>query len=302
MLVRAGAGWTPCRPTSGGFDFAAWPIVNFVGVHGGAHFDASLDALHALTPVFSAEFAVRPFIVADPDRALERITAWARDRDEHVRRLASEGCRPRLPWGERLRIIQAEPDRTLPILEALRDDPSEYVRRSVANHLGDISKDHPDRAVRVAARWWADGDAQRRALVKHGLRSLVKSGHAGALAVLGYRTDAPITVEALNATPAEVRLGETVELHIELRTIGDAPVPAMVDYVLLRPRADGRGRPARTVFKLKALELQPGGTATLTRKHRLRAVTTRKHPPGTYGIELQVNGVVRASTTFELLA
>ncbi len=121
-----------------------------------ADFDDALDLLAELTPRLTSEFAIRRLLAADPVRALARAQTWTQDADPAVRRLASEGTRPYLPWAIRVPWLLEKPDATLPILNALRDDPSEDVRRSVANHLNDISRHAPEVTVRTAARWLAD--------------------------------------------------------------------------------------------------------------------------------------------------
>jgi 3-methyladenine DNA glycosylase AlkC len=153
--------------------------------NGGADpFEASMAALHALTTRFTSEFAVRPFLIEQPGRTLAQIMAWTSDPNPHVRRFCSEGTRPRLPWGRRVPALVTDPRLTLPILEALKDDPSLYVRRSVANHLGDIAKDHPETAFELCERWLlegASGDLER--LIRHAIRYPVKRGDARALRI-----------------------------------------------------------------------------------------------------------------------
>jgi 3-methyladenine DNA glycosylase AlkC len=144
-------------------------------------FEASMKALHELTRRFTAEFAIRPFLIAQEARTLASLMKWTRDPDPHVRRLCSEGSRPRLPWGLRLQSFVRDPRPTLPILEALKDDPELYVRRSVANHLGDIAKDHPDLVLDLCARWLKGASSERKWLIRHALRYPAKKGSKAAL-------------------------------------------------------------------------------------------------------------------------
>ena len=175
-----------------------WPVLQVVEVWGVEDPAASLPALREMTSRCSAEFAIRPFVRRWPEQTWAALERWVEDPDEHVRRLVSEGTRPRLPWGERL-----EPDpRAIPLLERLLDDPSDYVRRSVANHLGDLAKIDAEYAVALATRWG------RPDLVRHGLRDLTKRGHPGALALIG-RPTAPVEVQDLSASDAVVG-GETI--------------------------------------------------------------------------------------------
>ena len=189
------------------------PFVFFVADHGLECFETSMRAQYELTKRFTAEFSIRAFIERYPNETLKRLAEWAHDPNMHVRRLVSEGTRPRLPWASRLRGFQEDPSPVLELLEVLKDDPEEYVRRSVANNLNDISKDHPELVVEVTRRWWLDASEDRRRLVRHALRTLVKAGNTEALAVLGYDAISAIEVRAVTCTPDVIEIGE--KLHIE---------------------------------------------------------------------------------------
>nr|WP_275116098.1 DNA alkylation repair protein [Aliiroseovarius subalbicans] len=269
----------------------------YVARHGQDHFDLSLQTLAAFTSGFSSEFDVRPFLDADLPRAMGHVTRWAQDENEHLRRLASEGTRPRLPWGMQLKGLIADPAPILPVLDALRDDPSEYVRRSVANNLNDIAKDHPDLVARIAADWLVDASPARVKLVRHACRTLIKVGHPGALAAFGYHP--PKLRASLAVTPATARMGDDLCLDLTLAGTNAAPQALVVDYVLHYVRA--RGKTGPKVFKWTQLELAPDAPRTLTRVHKLREVTTRRHYPGLHRIEAQVNGQVVAEAAFTLL-
>ncbi len=152
--------------------------------NGGADpFEISMTAQHELTRRFSAEFSIRPFLIHAPERTLARLMEWTSDRDPHVRRLCSEGSRPRLPWAVRLPDFVKNPRPVLPILEALKDDPELYVRRSVANHLGDIAKDHPVLAFDLCERWLRGASENRKWLIRHALRHPAKKGDQRALKI-----------------------------------------------------------------------------------------------------------------------
>ena len=165
------------------------PHVCFVARYGreAAHnggddpFEASMAAQHALTQRFSAEFSIRPFLIHDSERTLTRLFEWTADPSAHVRRLCSEGTRPRLPWAPRIAAFVADPTPVLPILERLKDDPDLYVRRSVANHVGDIAKDHPGLALGLCKRWLIGASEQRKWVVRHALRHPAKKGDRAAL-------------------------------------------------------------------------------------------------------------------------
>lgn len=160
------------------------PHTSFVGAYGldAEHndgrdpFEISMKAQYELTRRFTAEFSIRHFLMRWPERTLTQLRAWTRDSDPHVRRLCSEGTRSRLPWGLRLQMFVKDPRPALPILEALKDDPELYVRRSVANHLGDIAKDHPELAFELCERWLKGASAERKWLIRHALRHPAKNG------------------------------------------------------------------------------------------------------------------------------
>jgi 3-methyladenine DNA glycosylase AlkC len=274
-----------------------WPVMPMAEVAAAralelGRFDDGMAALAAMTKRFSAEFAVRPLIVADQARAMAHVEAWTVDRNVHVRRLASEGTRPRLPWGLRLRSFVAEPGPLVPVLTALRDDHEDYVRRSVANSLNDIAKDHPDLVASLARDWLGDAPAPRAALVRHALRSLVKAGHPGALAALGY---GPVAVAArLTVATQVVPMGGELVFVVELEGSGRL----VLDYAVHHVRANGRL--AVKVFKWRALALD--GATRLVRRHAFRAVTVRRYYPGEHRVAVLVNGAVVAVADFRLVA
>ncbi|MEL6546963.1 MAG: DNA alkylation repair protein, partial [Myxococcota bacterium] len=255
--------------------------------------EPAMTAMYELTQRFSSEFAVRPFIERYPKKTLSRLKKWTRDPNPHVRRWCSEGCRPRLPWGVRLNDLVDDPAPCLEIIERLKDDPELYVRRSVANNLNDIAKDHPEIVVETCRRWWSDGSQERRWIVQHALRSLIKKGHPGALDVLGY--GAPKNIAAtLKVTPKRVRVGEDVRLNLQLE--GAAKQPLMVDYGIHYVLANGKT--GRKVFKWKKLDAKSEGV--LEKKHSMRETTIRTLRPGRHRVDVQINGHVVAESYFDL--
>jgi 3-methyladenine DNA glycosylase AlkC len=216
----------------------------------------------------------------------------------HVRRLASEGCRPRLPWGLRLGAFVRDPEPVLTVLEALRDDPSEAVRRSVANNLNDVSKDHPDLAAAVAARWLEDAPEERRRLVRHALRGLVKAGHPGALAALGL-SPAPVRLAALEVATPTVTFGGALEFAATLTLGGEAAREIALDYVVHHRKANGATAPK--VFKWRRLRLDPGASVRLVRRHALRPITTRVYYDGAHRVEVVANGETLGGAEFALV-
>ncbi|WP_244114377.1 DNA alkylation repair protein [Burkholderia gladioli] len=280
-----------------GGGFLAMVAPDYVGQFGRHDFDRSMAALAFFTRFGSSEFAVREFLRDDSRRALATLRDWSRHEDQAVRRLASEGSRPRLPWSFRLREIEADPALAAPILDNLRADPSDYVRRSVANHLNDITKLHPDWVLERAAAW-GGADAGTRWIVRHALRTLVKRGDARALALLGASGAARIEAVPFAVTPARIELGETVTLAAELVSTAQDVQRLVVDYRIGYVKKNGST--AHKVFKLRELTLAPGQRIDIVRSQRIRDFTTRTHYAGRHGVELIVNGAVVAQAHFDL--
>lgn len=279
-----------------GHGFASITLSEFVALYGEKHFDLSLEALKFFTRFGSSEFAIRHFLVADFDRTVAVMRQWATDEDEHVRRLASEGSRPRLPWSFQLKNLIADPAPTGPILETLKADASLYVRKSVANHLNDIGKDHPDLLVeRVSG--WDFADKRTAWIVRHALRTLIKKGDARALALIGTTGKAEVKVEAFAVEPAKIRLGERITTRAKLASTSGAPQRLVIDYAVHYPKKNGI---SRKVFKLKETELLPNAGCELAISQTVKDFTTRKHSAGFHRVELMVNGEVLAETGFDL--
>ena len=276
---------------------ALMPVADYVAHQGQGHVEPSLALLKEITKRSTSEFAIRPFLVEHRERTLAALHEWTRDPNQHVRRLVSEGSRPRLPWGMRLSAFVEDPSPVLPLLEALKDDPEEYVRRSVANNLNDIAKDHPDLVADIAARWLKGASKERARLVRHACRTLVKQGHPATLAALGYGVPR-VTLEELKITTGTVQLGEKLCFDVALRSDADEGQSLMVDYVIHHRKANGQTSPK--VFKWKNITLAAGKTHTATRGHAIKPITTRKYYAGTHFLELQVNGQVMGRESFEL--
>lgn len=276
------------------------PHTCFVAAFGLDDFDTSMRAMYQLTRRFTAEFCIRPFLERYPQQTLQQLAQWANDDNLHVRRLVSEGTRPRLPWAPRLPAFIADPAPVLALLEQLRDDPELYVRRSVANNLNDIGKDHPAILNQVAAAWMIDASEQRQWLIRHALRSAVKRGDPQALAVLGFDDSGhDLLIEACSVTPARLQEGGAVTLNVTVRNPADSERAAVIDYQVHYVKADGKTRPK--VFKIREVTLAPGAELTLARTLSVAPMTTRKHYPGRHRVELLVNGQVRPLGEFELL-
>lgn len=278
--------------------FQAVAVTEFVARHGLGDFDRSLAALADLTRFGSAEFAIRPFLALHTRRTLAIMTQWTGSADEHVRRLASEGSRPRLPWASRIPALRDDPALAAPILEALRADPSPYVRKSVANHLNDIAKDHPDWLLDRLAGWPQD-DARTVWIIRHALRTMIKKGDPRALALIGVGHGAAVTVQRFSIEPRQVRLGEAITITAELLSASPDDQRLVVDYRIHYARSGGRT--AAKVFKLKTFDLAAGRSATLGTRQAIRDFSTRRHYPGGHDVELIVNGKTVANAAFEIL-
>ena len=215
------------------------------------------------------------------------MSKWVADPNRHVRRLVSEGTRPRLPWGIRLTQLVADPAPTLPLLKALRDDTQDIVRRSVANHLNDISKDHPDLVADIARAWMPGADKNRERLLRHACRTLIKQGHGGALAAFGINSPR-LELGELSVETEVVEFGGALAFTANISSVDTAPQELVSDYVLHFRKANG----TRTgkVFKWKNVTLKAGAAMSLTRSHPIRPITTRRYYQGRQAVSLRING------------
>jgi 3-methyladenine DNA glycosylase AlkC len=280
-----------------GHNFIGIFLSDFVATFGLDDPDLSLEALRHFTRFGSAEFAIRPFIQRDLDRTLHVMHGWTADPNEHVRRLASEGSRPRLPWGLRLQALVQNPDPTGRILDALRDDPALYVRRSVANHLNDITKDHPHWVLDRLAAWDIRETAHRQWIAKHACRTLIKRGHPQALELFGFGQKPAVTAN-LSVTPSTLQLGQSLTLTAAITSTASKAQSLAIDYIVHYVKASGGT--SEKVFKWTEATLAPGATLTLSKKQTLRDFTTRRHYPGHHRVELQINGHRLAEAAFLL--
>ncbi len=287
------------EPNPGMGSFLYLPHVFFVAEYGLEHFELSMHMQYELTQRFTAEFSIRPYLERHQRATLARLALWAKDPSQHVRRLVSEGTRPRLPWAPRLKAFQRDPTPVLALLELLKDDPELYVRRSVANNLNDIGKDHPEVLANVASAWLEGASEERRWLVRHALRSAVKRAEPGALAALGFGQAAEVEIGALETLPSRPAIGSSVFLAFEVRNHGRKPQQVLVDLRVHFVKANGKTAPK--VFKLKTLDLAPGETGRVGKTISLAELTTRKHFPGEHRVEAVVNGETRPLGSFEVV-
>lgn len=278
-----------------------WPVIaltNYVAQQGANHFDYSLNLLKEMTKCATSEFAIRVFLTKSPEKTLATLKEWTNDSNEHVRRLVSEGTRPRLPWAMHLPIFIKNPSPVIELLELLKDDEHEYVRRSVANNLNDIAKDHPGLVAEIATEWMKDAPKERKKLIRHACRSLIKSGHKQTLDMLGYKTPRIHKTNIDILTPI-VTFGEALEFTLSINSKSENNQPLMIDYIIHHQKANGKTSPK--VFKWKTSNLAESKTLSITKRHAIKPVTTRAYYPGLHSIEVVINGVSVAKADFELL-
>jgi len=278
--------------------WAIMPMTHYVGLRGHDHFDLSMMLFKEMTKRASAEFGIRFFILASPNKTLKALKAWTTDDNQHVRRLVSEGIRPRLPWAMRLPMFINDPAPVIDLLEQLKDDEEEYVRRSVANNLNDIAKDHPDLVAEISARWLQNASQERKRLIRHACRTLIKNGHKKTLAVLGFK---PARIKHANVeilTPTVV-FGDALEFRFSLCSDSNQDQAVIIDYTIHHQKSNGSTSPK--VFKWRTTTLTPEKTLASTKKHAIKKITTRVYYPGLHKVEIMVNGVSVAAADFQLL-
>jgi len=268
-----------------GFPYLFFP--DFVEVYGLDDWERSVRALGKFTSGSSSEFAVRPFIKHDQERMMAQMLEWSGDSDEHVRRLASEGCRPRLPWGEALSALKRDPAPILPILERLKADPSEYVRKSVANNLNDISKDHPQLVLNIAKAWKGEGEGTDW-IVRHACRGLLKAANPEAMALFGIVPREDIEVLEWEVHPSSLSIGEAVEFRYGLRVPHGEEAKLRIELAVFFPRSTGKMY--RKLFKLSEKDVAGGTLVQGGRGFSFADLSTRRHYPGVHRMALVVNG------------
>ncbi|MGH1462639.1 MAG: DNA alkylation repair protein [Neptuniibacter sp.] len=281
-------------PEFGGFEAMFFP--DYVEAYGQGHWEVSLSALEWLTRFSSSEFAVRPFIIADQERMMAQMCQWAEDENYHVRRLASEGCRPRLPWAQSLPKFKADPTLILPILNRLKADDSDYVRRSVANNLNDIAKDNPTHTL-VWAQKNKGQTPQTDWIIKHGCRTLLKQAHPEVMVLFGYHGVESIEVTDLQLSQPDVAIGEELEFKFLLRSSESKLGKLRIEYEIGYMKANGKL--SYKVFNISEGEFSEKEKLFNT-KQSFRIMSTRKHYSGEHRLRIRINGIEKASQSFEL--
>ena len=271
-------------------------LPDYIEVYGLDDFEASVKVLELLTQFVSCEFAVRPFLLKYGDRMLEQMTVWSLHTHPKVRRLASEGSRPRLPWAMAIPALKKNPLPLLPLLENLKNDPSEYVRRSVANNLNDIAKDHPDVVLEIAARWKGHSK-ETDAIVKHGSRTLLKQGHAEILKHYGLQSE-NIQLSDFQILTPEVPIGDDLTFSFSVQNEAAIPQVVRLEYAVFYPRKNGTA--SKKVFKISERSFQPGEQVAIVRKQSFRLITTRTFYAGVHQLSIILNGEEKGRHDFLL--
>ena len=269
---------------------------DYVEVYGTDDFKSSVKAMEAITQYASCEFAVRPFLMKYFERMMEQMQKWVHHKNEEVRRLASEGCRPRLPWAMAILSLKKDPSPIFPILEMLKNDPSAYVRRSVANNLNDISKDHPQLVLNIAKKW-SGNNPQTDAIVKHGCRSLLKKGHGEILEHFGLNA-VGLRLTNFNIHTPEVAMGGHLEFSAMIQNKNSTPKKLRLEYAIHFLKANGTL--FKKVFKISERVLHAGEKITVYKKHSFKPITTRVFYPGKHKASLIINGTASAGKAFTL--
>jgi 3-methyladenine DNA glycosylase AlkC len=298
ILLKALPPELPNREVTSFDGFIIMPMNDFVAKYGLDHYDLSMQALYQMTKRFTAEGAIRAFLLKYPEKTVAILSKWAEDENCHVRRLVSEGTRPRLPWAIQLKPFMKDPRPVLTLLEKLKTDPELMVRRSVANNLNDIAKDNPDQVVKTLRRWSKIDDEGTQWLIRHAARTLVKQGNREMLAILGYSSKVNISVSKVELDKSTVNLGDELTFSSKIKSTSGSPQNLVIDYVIHHVRANGKLAPK--VFKLTHKTLEPGQLITISKTHSFRSISTRKYYTGIHALEIQVNGTGYQKVNFEL--
>jgi len=258
----------------------------YIEMYGLEDYDCAIDAFEYVTQYTSCEFAVRPFIIRSPAKMLVQLQAWTQHESRHVRRLASEGSRPRLPWAIALPEFKHDPTPLLPILSALKKDECEVVRRSVANNLNDIAKDNSEVVVQIATQWLGDNEHTDK-LVKHACRTLLKQAQPEIMALFGFQQDLVKLTEMVITTPV-VKVGEKLTFNFTINNTSRMPQRLRLEYGLYYLKKNGTL--ARKVFKITERVIAGGAQEQITRHQSFKVISTRVFHLGTHKLAIIING------------
>jgi 3-methyladenine DNA glycosylase AlkC len=282
--------------TGSSIEFMFFP--DFIETYGIDDFETSVKAIEKVTQFTSCEFAVRPFLIKYRDRMTAQMMNWSLHTNEKVRRLATEGMRPRLPWAMAVPFLKKEPQIVFSLLENLMADPAPWVRRSVANNLNDLSKDHPA-AVLLHINKWKGKTRETDDIIKHGSRTLLKQGHPKILEYFGLQQHKEIVLTPLRILQHKVRIGETLAFSFSISNHSSTTRLIRLEYAIYYKRLNGKY--SKKVFKISEKHYQPGERNDVVRKQSFRLITTRKFYPGEHSVSLIVNGREYEPAKFSLL-
>lgn len=281
--------------TETSIEFMFFP--DYIETYGINDFENSLKAFEFVTQFTSCEFAVRPFIIKYGDKMIKQMIDWSKHDSHHVRRLASEGSRPRLPWSMAISSLKKNPKPILPLLENLKTDPSEYVRRSVANNLNDIAKDNPGIVIAIAKKWKGLGK-ETDAIIKHGCRTLLKQGNSAALKHFGLSNNSKLEVTNLKIFTPIVKIGSYLEFSCEVKNGTNKTQTIRLEYAVYFLRQNGQL--SKKVFKLSERIFEPMQAANIKRKQSFKLITTRNFYTGWHKLSIIINGQEKILADFQL--
>ena len=271
---------------------------NYVEQYGMDDYETSVKAIEKITQFTTCEFSVRPFIIKYPNEMMKQMLVWSKHEHWGVRRLASEGCRPRLPWAMALPNLKENPAPIIPILENLKNDLSRFVRLSVANNLNDIAKDNPETVIDLAKRWKGESE-EVEWVIKHGCRTLLKQGNQEVMELFGFDSVENISIENFQISRPEVKVGGSLEFSFNLLNNNNKKNKIRLEYGIYYQKANGTL--AKKVHKISEKEYAENSVTKITRKHSFRLVTTRKFHIGLHQVTVIINGKELEIHDFELI-
>lgn len=273
-------------------------LADYIERFGINHFDIACKLIEKVTQLSSCEFAVRPFIIKYDKQMTDQMLLWSSHENYHVRRLATEGIRPRLPWAMALPLFKKDPSRILPILENLKNDPSEYVRKSVANNLNDITKDNPEIVLSLIKKW-KNLSKETDWIIKHGTRTLLKQGNPDIITFYGLNQSNDITLNQFSIKTPIVSIGSSLNFEFELKNNDTKAHLVRLEYAIYYLRKNNTH--SKKVFKISEKETPSLSKIIIKRKQSFKVISTRKFYPGTQKISIIINGLEKDILEFELI-
>lgn len=272
-------------------------LADIITEHGLEDLETSISAIEKITQFVSFEFAGRAFIIHHPKEMMRQMLRWTSHKNENVRRFTSEGCRPRLPWGTKLVMFIKDPLPCIAILEKLIHDPSAYVRKSVANHLNDISKDHPELVVKFVKKWKGTSD-NADWIVRHGSRTLLKNGNVEILSIFGTSKDIAFSIDDFKLEHKQLKQNELLPFTFSLTNLSQEQATFRIEYNIWYVKAGGQY--SKKIFKIAEKNIPAQAKVTFLKSHKFQDLTTRRHYSGTHKVSIVINGNESEARTFDL--